>query len=227
VQRRDGGGVERPRWIDVQNGELRWPLCPVGACRIEVRCEGYVPFVAERLFVAQEEHRLEPILLEPGAFVRGLVVDEAGRPIANARAFLGEEADLDLFEPTVRSGADGLFRLRGVCSRAATLVVFAPGYAPAARALQLPADVLAREPIRIVLRPGSAITVQVRGGPDTALVQLLREGQLLASAVPDDTGRVEFLDRAPGAYEVRLLGGEATPVQVLIERPRQTVRVTL
>ncbi|MCA8973200.1 MAG: carboxypeptidase regulatory-like domain-containing protein, partial [Planctomycetes bacterium] len=229
LQREDGpdSGSERPRWVEVQNGELRWSLCPVGRCRVEIRSEGFVPFLQVCDLVAGEEFELGEVLLEPGARVRGTVLDSDRRPIANARVFLGDEADLDVFEPAVRSAADGTFEVSGVSTHSATIVAHAPGHAPRVHVLKLPEDVLGSAPIELQLQPGSVIAVQVTDAPDAGLVQLLRDGRLLSSAALDDAGRAEFFDRSPGDYEVRLHGSDLALQSARIDRPGQTVRVTL
>lgn len=223
----DEASVERPRWIEVQNGELRWPLCPVGRCRIEIRCEGYVPFRVNRELLAQEEHDLGDVLLEPGASVRGTVRDDAGKPVANARVMLGEEADIDLFEPQLRSAVDGSFLVHGVSSRSSKVVAHAPGFAPGVRQLSLPQDVFGDVPIELTLRAGSLIRVIVDDPPEAGLVQLLRDGRLLATAVLDDTGEAVFVDRSPGDYQVRLYGSEHPAQDAKINRPGQSVDVTI
>src|SRR5690606_15878390 len=35
----DGGLGDRTVWVDLQNGELRWPLCPAGRVQIEIWAE--------------------------------------------------------------------------------------------------------------------------------------------------------------------------------------------
>ena len=223
----DDVGFERSRWVDVQNGVLRWPLCPVGQCRIEIRCEGYVPFVTERQLVANRDHDLGEILLEPGARVRGVVSDSSGRPVANAQVFLGDESELGILETKVRSSVDGVFEIGGVSTRSATLVVHAPGFAPVVRELVLPGDVLGDELIQLSLQPGSVISVQVNDAPDAGLVQLLRNGRLLGSSVIDDGGRAEFIDHGPGTYQVRLYGSGIPPQVVRVVSPGEVVQVTL
>ncbi|MBM4061930.1 MAG: carboxypeptidase regulatory-like domain-containing protein [Planctomycetes bacterium] len=213
----------------MQGGELRWPLCPVGRVRVQIVGQGYAPWTAERDLVANEEHQLGEVLLEPGGVLQGRVVDPAGAPVANACVLVGEEADLDLFEPQVRSGPDGSFRIGGITTGASSLVVRAPGLAPRTVELRLPQDVLAEPPLVIALEPGSAIVVEV--GPGRAreggLVQLRRRGRVIATAELDEAGRAVFLHRSPGSYTVQLYGSDEPPKPARVESAGQQVRVQL
>ncbi|MFO1078177.1 MAG: carboxypeptidase regulatory-like domain-containing protein [Planctomycetota bacterium] len=215
------------RWIEVQNGTVRWPLAPVGHHRIEIWCEGYMPYFVERTLEPNAETDLGEILLEPGAAVRGRIVDAGDHPIANARVFVGDEACLGAFEPEARSAADGTFAIAGVSSRCTTVVAQAAGFAPCTHELVLPHDVLAADEIRLALQPGSSIVVEVLNAPEAGLVRLLRGGRVLASAVLDDTGRAEFADRGVGEYSVQLVGSDQPQKPARIETPGSTVHVVL
>ncbi|MCR9245221.1 MAG: carboxypeptidase-like regulatory domain-containing protein [bacterium] len=220
---------DRPRLVEVQNGELRWPLCPAGRCRVEIRCEGYVPFVVEREFLPNVTHNLGDggeILLERGAFVRGRVVDSAGVPIANARVFVGNEGDLEVIDPSVLAAADGTFEVQGISSRSSAIVAYLAGYAPTVQQLNLPVDVLGNEPIELVLQPGAALTVEVADAPETGIVELYRSGQPVARAALDEAGVAEFFDCGPGRYSVRLYGTQKSKT-ASIERAGENVRVVL
>ncbi|MCA8950456.1 MAG: carboxypeptidase regulatory-like domain-containing protein [Planctomycetes bacterium] len=220
-------GDARARLVEVQNGELRWPLCPVGPCVVEVRCEGFMPFVTEHEFAANAEHNLGEILLERGARVRGVVVDGEGRPVANARVFVGNEADLDSFEPQGLTAADGTFEIEGVSSRSSVVVAYSVGYSPTELQLSLPGDVLGDAPVEVVLERGAVIAVNARNAPPAGVVQLLRGGRLLARTVLDENGRAEFVDRGPGRYFVRLAGSRQAPQAVEVRAPGATVAVEL
>lgn len=229
--RLDDSGDTSPRslWFELPNGELSWTACPVGRVRVEIWCEGFVPFVAEREFVAGAPHNFGDVVLEPGARLAGRVVGPDGSAVANAVVWLGEEADADFYEPRVRSAADGTFRLGGVSSRSSRLVVRAPGYAPRTVDLVLPEDVLADEPLDVVLERGAVIEVAV--ARDVAMgnagVELRQGGQLVATADLDDAGRAWFPNRAAGTYTVGLFGGEVPPKRVVVEPGAATVRVQL
>jgi protocatechuate 3,4-dioxygenase beta subunit len=113
----DGGGDEaavQSRWLDTPNGDLRWELCPAGRVRLEVRADDCAPLVVERDLAANEVHQLGDVLLEPGALLTGRVVDDRGAPVADAVVWLGEEGDLELFEPGVHTDGNGSFVIGGV-----------------------------------------------------------------------------------------------------------------
>jgi hypothetical protein len=219
----------RTRWVDMQNGELRWSLCPTGRVRVQVSCEGYVPFAAERDFEVGKEHSLGELLLEPGATLHGIVVDGDGAAVANAAVLLGDETDLDLFDPRGRTGADGRFRIAGVSSRSSRLVVWAPGFAPSTVDLLLPQDVLAPDPVRFVLEPGSTIEVVVGRAllREGGFVLLRRQGRVLSSAELDDSGRAVFQNRGAGDYELQLFGSELPPKVARVTGSGRLYRVTL
>ncbi len=229
--RLDDAGDASPRstWFELPNGELSWTACPVGRVHVEIWCEGFAPFVDDREFVAGAPHNFGDVLLEPGARLTGRVLGPDGSAVANALVWLGEEADADLYEPRVRSAADGMFRLGGVSSRSSRLVVRAPGYAPRSVDLVLPQDVLADEPLDVVLERGAVIEVAV--ARDLAMgnagVELRQGGQLVATSDLDDAGRAWFPNRAAGTYTVGLFGGEGAPKPVVVGPGVATVRVQL
>jgi len=196
--------------------------------RVQIWCDGFAPFDRECDFVADKETDLQDVLLEPGSRLNGRVVDRDGRPVPNASVLLGDEADLDLFEPAVRSAPDGTFRILGVTSRSATLVVRAPGLAPRTATLRLPQDVLATEPFAVVLEPGSTIEVIAtsRANGEGGLVQLRRAGRLLATCEVDENGRAQFGNRGAGSYTVQMHGAEPGK-PVVVEGSGQVVRVEL
>jgi hypothetical protein len=175
--------------------------------------------VRDVVLKAGEEHQLGEILLEPGCRLRGRVLDEDGQPVADAFVFLGEEVDLDIYEPVARTGPDGAFAVTGVSTAARTLVVRAAGFAMQSVVLELPQQVLAREPLLVRLERGSTIEVRVAAPGDVAgsIVLLRRQGRMLASAEVDEDGRALFPNRAPGDYVVQRFGDE---------RAQQTVHVT-
>ena len=216
------------RWLEFPDGQLRWPLCPTGHLRVEVWCEGHAPIRRDGEFAAGQEHDLGELLLEPGAHLRGVVRDVDGVLVPNAVVLLGEEGDLQLFESGQHTDADGSFRLRGVTNRSDTLVVRAPGYAPAVARLTLPDDLLSPDPFELRLSRGATIRVSVpRNLREGGYVQLLRDGRLLAASEVDESGRVEFVHRAVGAYQVRLVGSGTLTRTVDVAPDAQQVSVEL
>lgn len=206
----DDDGVGRGAWFDLADGELQWAGCPAGRVRIEVWSEGHAPVVVERELAAGRSHDLGEILLERGARLRGVVVGPDGRPVADARVLLGEEADFEAFEPATRSGAEGAFELTGVSDRSSRLVVRAAGFAPQAVELTLPRDLLAARPLTITLQAGAAIEAIVERGAARAagFVQVRRDGRFLANVEIDEAGVAVIANLPPGRYELALLGDE-------------------
>lgn len=222
-------GETRSRWIALADGELRWALCPAGRVRIEVWADGHAPFVLERELAANREHALGEVLLEPGSRLSGIVRDQDGDPVANAVVLLGEETDLDLFEPRTRTAADGSFRIGGITSRSAQLVVRATGFAARTVELRLPHDVLGAAPLVVTLERGATIAVAVERTliRDGGLVQLRRGGRVVATAELDDYGRAWFSNRSAGTYTVQLVGGDRLVRTVLVDGSREVVPVRL
>jgi Carboxypeptidase regulatory-like domain len=222
-------GDAMSRWTEFLDGELRWSSAPVGRIRLEIWCDGYAPFVTEQALIANQEHALGDVLLEPGGRLLGVVRDAAGAPVAGAVVLLGEETDLDLFEGRTRTAADGSFRLAGVTGRSSRLVARAPGFAPSVVELQLPEDLLSAEPLAIRLERGAVIEVSVGSSlaRDGGVVQLRRGSRVLATAELDDTGRAAFANRGVGVYSVQLLDREVPPKSVRIEAGDSLRRIQL
>ncbi|MBX3463445.1 MAG: carboxypeptidase regulatory-like domain-containing protein, partial [Planctomycetes bacterium] len=226
----DDIGVDtRSRWVELQNGRLQWPLCPVGRVRLEVWSDGFAPFVVEREFAASETCDLGEVLLEPGAWLAGLVQAEDGQPVANATVWLGEEEDADLFEPDVRTGADGSFRIGGVTAASSRLVVRATGFAPRTVELALPQDVLSPRPLLVRLERGATIELQFgrRGEREGVLVQLRQRGRVVASTDVDEAGRAWFPNRSAGTYQVVAPGVDLPAREVVVAPGETVVRVRL
>jgi hypothetical protein len=227
----DGGGDEaavQSRWLDTPNGDLRWELCPAGRVRLEVRADDCAPLVVERDLAANEVHQLGDVLLEPGALLTGRVVDDRGAPVADAVVWLGEEGDLELFEPGVHTDGNGSFVIGGVTHLSSRVVARATGFAPTAIDLDLPDDVLSSQPRGITRERGTTIEVEVRGAPfEGGLVELRRDGRLVATAEADESGRAFFWNRSAGAYTVRLVGGIGSALPVTVAPGAGSVRVRL
>jgi hypothetical protein len=215
------------RWIDLEAGQLRDHWFPAGKSQVTFWAEGHAPVVRDVDLRAGEEHPLGELLLEPGCEVRGVVLDDAGRPIEGAQVFLGEEVDLDVFQPSGRTDADGTFSVRGVATAAATLVVGAPGHAWQSVALRLPQDVLGNSPLVVRAERGSTIEVGVGSGGDGDVLVLRRGGRVLATAEVDEDGVAVFQNRGPGDYVVHRFGDELQQAEVRIERSGTVVRARL
>ncbi|MBK8097290.1 MAG: carboxypeptidase regulatory-like domain-containing protein [Planctomycetes bacterium] len=217
------------RWVDIQNGRLRHPWFPAGRHRMTLWCEGQAPWteVLDDL-AAGTEHPLPEILLEPGCFMHGRVVDGNGNAVTGAEVFLGDETDLDLFTPQLRSGPDGAFTVHGIASNAATLTVRAAGFATATVPLRLPHDILTRTPKTVRLDPGSTIRVRlgVRTGVGT-MVALQRGGRVLATTEAGSDGVAVFNARAAGDYTVVSFGEQSVSMDIRVPGGGQAVEFEL
>jgi hypothetical protein len=232
LSRADVDGDVQTRWLELTDGELRWALCPAGRVRIEVWCEGYAPAVLPDVEVAPGgEVRLDrdALVLEPGCRLAGVVRGPDGAPIAGAAVLLGDEGDLELFEPRQRSAADGTFTVTGVTGRSRRLVVRAPGFAARVVDVQLPHDVLADAPLVVTLERGATIEVALGDAAlrADAVLQLRRGGRVVATTAAGDDGRAMFGNRAAGAYTVHVAGSDAAPVPVTVAPADTLVRVRL
>ncbi|MEC8253609.1 MAG: carboxypeptidase-like regulatory domain-containing protein [Planctomycetota bacterium] len=215
------------RWVPTPDGELLRKRVASGRVRLEFWRDGYAPVVVERDLVANEVNQLGELTLERGARLRGVVVDEGGEPVSGAAVILGQESDLDLYEATARTGADGSFVLDGVTSRSSQLVVRHPAFAARMTELQLPKDVLASEPLRVSLARGGTIevVVPVPEIPDNGLVFLRRDGRIVTSTVLDERGYAYFPNRSAGLYSVKLASGAVEERAVVVKPGVQVTRL--
>lgn len=219
----------RSRWVAMQAGRFRHPWFPAGRARVTFWCEGFAPHVLDLELVAGEERDLGDILLHPGCTMRGRVVDERDRPVPGAEVFLGDEADLDLFQPRLQTDADGWFEVGGVTTTMPRLVVRADGYALQSVALDLPRDVLGKDPLVVRLLRGSTIVVVLDddAGFEGGLVELRRGGRVVATAEVDEQGRALFPNRAPGDYEVQRFNDDRLRAPVAVRASGQRIEVAL
>ena len=155
------------------------------------------------------------------------MLDDQGAPVEGAAVLLGEEADLGLFEPKVRSGADGSFVIEGVTNQSRQLVVRHPAFAARTVQLELPRDLLAFDPVPVELSQGGTIEVVVPLAeiPGTGLVFLRRGGRLITSTVLDERGYAWFANRSPGVYSVKLADEEQRERRVVVKPGEEVKRL--
>jgi|GEM_PF-6991574 len=221
------GADSLSRWVPTPDGELNRSQVPSGRVRLEFWCDGYAPLVLERDLLANQVNQLGDLVLERGSRLRGLVLDEAGEPVADALVLLGRESDFDLFDPAVRSAADGSFVIDGVTSGSRQLVVNHPAFATRTLGLQLPRDVLGLKPLPVVLERGNTIEVVVPISeiPDNGLIFLRRDGRLVMSTVLDDRGYAWFSNRSAGSYSVKLAGKQGQERRVVVKSGAKVTRL--
>jgi hypothetical protein len=168
---------------------------------------GYLP--GERRFLRAKETGPVVLALAPAASLFGIVVDAEGRPVSDARIEPRPSPPRSFpersFETvTVRSRADGRFRLTGLVPRSVyELEIVKEGLARAVTTARTVPGAPSQE-IRIVLGPGRTASGQVldEKGEPVAGAELTLTGDRWHQAVSDAAGRFELRGLDPGTYEL-------------------------
>ncbi len=197
--------TQKSRWVEMPAGVLRIEDFPQGQSLLTIQCPGYSPKVVE-VSPGRSKESLGDMLLEPGAVIAGVVRNLEGDPIAGASVMLGIVDDLlqDRFVAPDVSDFEGRFTLRGVSPDAKSLVVAADGYAISQTNLQIPQDLIRKDPLQITMMQCSTIEVVIRDYDGSALIQvnLWRDDQHVASGEPDEQGMLKLEVPSPGNYFV-------------------------
>lgn len=154
------------RWRDVESadGAFAVDVKSPGIYRATVLAEGFAPTVGEP-FNTDEAGGPVDILLRTGVPLSGIVVDGKGQPIADAlvqalsmagRNEYGRTNDFASEEGSVRTGADGRFRLHHLPVGKETLLVSREGFG-VAKVTDLDLATRPNEPVRITLTEGGTI----------------------------------------------------------------------
>lgn len=207
-------------------GRFEIPDLPAGTFDLTARSAGYAPISVPGLEIPAGggSTDLGTVMLVQGVALEGVVVDPRGRPVEGAQVFVSEATGdiiprgLPDSTPAAVTGQDGFFRVED--RRAGETVNvdvrrsgFAPGAAPGVLA---PTE----EPVRIVLKPSSAVegrVVDEDGKPvpgsrvslvptePTAMSRgfMMFSANATRSAVSADDGSFRLEDVPPGAVEVR------------------------
>lgn len=202
------------RWLEMPGGELYTDNVPAGRYLFTLYCRGYEPYCHKGFLElpARTVKDLGEIKLNPGARMRGRVVDPDGNPIADARVLLGKETHLYVQRARnhYRTDADGIFEVAGVGPDDPRLVVAAAGHAPRTVQIRVPQDLLAQEPRTIQLSRGATIQARVLdrlGDPQRfRLVVLARRLTELARERTDERGVVRFTNLPAGLYRLQIRG---------------------
>jgi hypothetical protein len=151
-------------------------------------------------------HRSEPLPDAPSAPLIGVVVDDGGRPIADAEVAAGprlvvatdEQTNvLRAFDParsrSVRTAADGSFRIEGLATGRVDVAARAPGYFPAAL-VDLKVDSSPGSPLELRLSPARTLD----GVVTTVFGQPVADASVIVDVMDwraDDAARRETLTR--------------------------------
>lgn len=219
------------------DAEGRFQLVDVRAGRFHLTMDrqGFLP--ATRSVEVPDPPRdvdLGEVTLEAGAVLEGLVTDEQGRPLAEARVSSApsDPASVPLERRRQRlevgggggsrTGPDGRFRVESLIQGVSyDLSVELDGYVPAkVSGVEPPA----RAPLRIEMKPAPSLTGRVVGpdGRPVAMASVAARGEgdaahmpPLASAGCDESGRFRLFFAAPGSVT---LAARATDYRTKIVR---------
>ena len=192
---------------------------PARTFDIAARASGFAPFTVRgvRLPPGADPVDLGTLVLQPGVTIRGFVKDPDGRPIAGAGVWVLDELpeiaapETPETQPSALAAEDGQFAVGDLESgRAVHLVCDHPGFLPSySRGIEAPN----RQPIEVVLRPGSSVSGRVVDADERPLaaaqIRLWAQEQPPGAATPpvgpwyravtaDARGRFFFADVAPG-----------------------------
>ncbi|MCP3963781.1 MAG: carboxypeptidase regulatory-like domain-containing protein [bacterium] len=193
--------VGRPATHSDAEGAYRIEGLPPGRATVDAFHPDYEP-QAERIEIQQGVNLLD-WSFEDGTWVSGLVVDEAGTPVAEAHVELRLEPGGEPRTYSGRSADDGSFELSPVAIGSYRLAAAKEGYADA----MLPTAVIvvdeAVEDLQIVLRPGASIFGRIAGLRPDELARLRVEatdGRSRARSGQTDGDLYEIVDLAPGDW---------------------------
>ena len=212
------------------DGRFEIPDLPAGTFQLTARGAGYAAITVPGLTVAQGAGStdLGTVVLVRGVALEGYVTDPQGKPVEGARISVAEAGAEPTFgmgpagdpadAPPIVTAADGFFRVEDrrpgeTLDVEARRTGYGPGNAPGVR-------VPSAEPLRIVLRPSSAVegrTVDSDGKPVAgALVAInpagptaMGRGYVMISTVTmketrsGDDGSFRIEDVAPGTWDLK------------------------
>lgn len=181
-------------------GLLTFPSYPPGPVLLHVEAPGYAAAVTLATGDRAGLPSRERVVLERGAPLAGVVVDESGRPVADAAVAWRSCRGAGAMREPVRTGADGSFRLvfgphDGVCE----LSVDHDAYESTLHALH---DETLPDSVRIVIRAGRLVTgrvVDARGQPVS--------GAAVGTSVPGIGGGKQTITDDAGEFTLRGLPG--------------------
>lgn len=191
---------------------------PAGAVTIVVRQPGYAPLtVTQAADKPRGDLRLQ---LQPGGGISGTVRDARVGGLPPGAQLVAESSGGQ--RQTITLQADGRFLATGLPPGELTLRARAPGYAPLALSVRVPAgeskDQVTLPDLRLELARSASLRGRVRG-PDGAAVGAvvtltlsLPGGQErpLGQQVTDDRGEFSATDLPPGSLRIRAVAGSTS-----------------
>ncbi len=192
---------------------------PAGGYEIVARAPGYAPARTYARLAAGETDRIE-LALRPGAAVSGVVVDDAGAPVAGAAVLFASASDWSAAAnprfDAATSDARGRFRFdalpRGTFRFTARLAPSAPG---TSGLVELDGRT-ERTGVEIRLAPGAAVAGRVVDGAGRAVPNATVRVAVAASSARFERPRETFADDS-GAFELTGLPRKALNVVALHE----------
>lgn len=208
--------------IDTEAGRFVRAIDGEGHHFVEVWADGYLPTRREAQLTTGRTTELA-LALRPGVTVRGVVVDRAGSPVADAWVALQPTAPLGPAtlpdECGAGTDADGRFVLPTVAAGSYTLLVDHPAYPRLVRPDSWFGGAATATDQRLVLAGGAAVTGFVRPWqPDrTGEVVFTRtDGPSRRARIRDD-GSYHLEGLTPGPYRVAVQSGRATTAARIAE----------
>ncbi len=201
-----------------------------GTYRVVAHAEGLAG--AERYPVEVVEGTVQlDLVLERGRRLRGLVTDEAGRPVGGAVVMaVRSGAGNDAVSEGARTDVNGVFELKVPGDEPLDVTAMARGWAPALVRGVVPAPDPEAAPLRIVLTAGGRVRVTVldAAGAPVKGVQVVARSltpslsdflRAFQSPPMSDAGGIAWIESlAPGGYELSVPGGHGVaPIQVTVD----------
>ncbi|MCC6334254.1 MAG: carboxypeptidase regulatory-like domain-containing protein [Myxococcales bacterium] len=226
-----GQEIEEP-WVDLsgpsasagvvpeEEGAVRFTGVPEGEYTLQVHAEGFRD-ASQQVDLAPGPNQVR-VMLQRSGRLTGVVVDEAGQPVADAVVELASELASEL--TTAQTGDDGRFELEVVDLGDTPLSAWS-AEAGSGKALA---------------RPGQEVTIRLRAGATLELELIDLDGQRVAQSVElqhtetgvhrfgqtgDPVGRVAGLE--PGSWSVLITYPGRLPIsQTVTLAPDQVLRLT-
>ncbi|MBV9495001.1 MAG: carboxypeptidase regulatory-like domain-containing protein, partial [Acidobacteria bacterium] len=223
---RDGNGQVVGTTTTDSSGHYTFPNLPPGNYTIEMSAPGYqTSTVSQTVGPNQTVTRSDSLTPNPGT-VNGTVTDAlTGAPLAGATVTITQNGNT----LTTTTDANGRYSLTGVVPNVpATITASAPNYQSSTPStVTVPAGGSATRDITLQPLPGSiggTVSNASNGAPISgAVVELIRDGVVVATTTTDASGHYTFNGVTPGNYSVRFsatgFGTSTLPATVSPNQP--------